>query len=195
VRVGVIAVAVLAAALLGLLQGTGAATGAVAPALRVVGTSPFTVRGTFFKPGERVTVTMVAGKRLTARASANARGIFTVKFKVPVTRCTKYSLKATGALGSRATFTPKLGVACKPKATVEFGDTVAVKGTNFTPGERVTVTLAAEETWTGHAVVNAKGAFTVDLGALPLSNCNGYKLTVAGSRGSRFTFTHPVVPC
>jgi hypothetical protein len=195
VRVGVIAAAVLVAALLGLAQGAGGADGAVAPTLRVVGTSPFTVRGTFFKPGERVTVTMVAGKRLTARASANARGTFTVKFKVPVTRCTKYSLKAAGTLGSRATFTPRLSAACKPKATVEFGATVAVKGTNFTPGERVTVTLAADETWTGKAVVNAKGAFTVDLGALPLSDCSAYKLSVAGSRGSRFTFTHPTAPC
>jgi hypothetical protein len=191
----VLLVAALAAALVGLLQGVDLARSAAAPTLRVVRLSPFTLRGTNFKAGEKVTVTIVAGKRATARATADSRGSFTVRLAVPVTKCTKYSLKAAGALGSRVSLASRLGAACKPKARVEFGASVVVVGTNFQPGERVSVTLSADETWTAKAVASAKGSFSADLGQLPLSECHAYKLTAVGSRGSRFAFTHPTAPC
>jgi hypothetical protein len=191
----VFAVAALAAALVGLLQGVDLASSAAAPTLRVVRFSPFTVRGTNFKPGEKVTLTIAAGKRGTAHATADSRGSFTARLAVPVTKCTKYTLKAAGTLGSRVSLASRLGAACKPKARVEFGTTVVVVGANFQPGERVSVTLTADETWTAKVVANAKGTFSADLGELPLSECHAYKLSAVGSRGSRFAFSHPTAPC
>jgi hypothetical protein len=78
---------------------------------------------------------------------------------------------------------------------VAFGAYVVVTGTNFQPGERVTVKLVGNESWTASAVVSSRGTFAADFGAIALSNCDKYTLTVVGSKGSRFALQHAQVPC
>ena len=190
--VGVLAVAATAALL------TAAPTLGAARAkatLHVVRLKPFTVRGTGFKPAERVTVTLAGGAKGTAVGTANGSGTFTVTLKAPVTACTAYVLRATGKAGSRAIFTAKLTPACVPKANVDFGATVVVTGTHFRPSERLTVTLIADGTRTRSVRATATGSFSASFGALPLSNCSAYTLRVTGSLGSRFTKEQAALPC
>jgi hypothetical protein len=171
------------------------ATGAKAT-LHVVRLKPFTVRGSGFKPAERVTVTLAGGPKGTAVGTANGSGTFTVTFsKAAVTACSAYVLHATGSVGSRATFTATLAPACRPTATVDFGATVVVTGTHFRPGERLTVTLVADGNRTRAATASATGSFQVSFGALPLSNCSAYTLRVIGSKGSRFIKQQAAAPC
>jgi len=84
----------------------------------------------------------------------------------------------------------------KPTATVVFAQTVKVVGAHFKPKEQVTVTLVStDQTWTKKARATAKGAFSVDFGAITLNACNEYTLKVVGSMKSRATESHALVPC
>ncbi|HEY7178406.1 MAG TPA: hypothetical protein VH305_04460 [Gaiella sp.] len=189
------------AALLALLLG---ALAAVAPAaaakatLRVVKLSPLTIRGTGFKPAERVTLTLSAGANGTARGTATAGGAVTVSFpKAKLTACTAYTLRAVGAAGTKATFKRTVTASCKPAAALKFtGTDVLLAGTHFRPGEKLSITLV--EGGGPHkrsATASSAGAFTVDFGALPMSDCTAYTLTITGSLGSRFSKSQEALPC
>ncbi len=90
---------------------------------------------------------------------------------------------------------PGAAAAKKPTATIQFGSTVSVKGTSFKPRERVAVVIIADQTYRKTATANVKGSFTADFGALAFNDCAKYTLKVTGSKGSRFTVSHPALPC
>ena len=193
--------AAIFAALLGILLG---AIATVAPAasakatLKIVKLNPLTIRGSGFKPVERVTVTLSAGAAGRAKGTATAAGVLTVSVpKAKVTACTPYTLRAVGSAGTRVTFKRTVGASCKPAAALKFtGTDVVLAGTNFRPGEKLSVNLV--EGGGGHkksATASAKGSFTVSFGALPMSDCTPYTLTITGSLGSRFAHTQEALPC
>jgi hypothetical protein len=192
-------VVVAVAALLSLGANSGLATVGVAPAMHVVKLHPFTVQGLHFKPAEHVTVTLVAGKRLTASRTANAAGTFTATFPAAVVaKCTAYTLHAVGVHGSKAAFKPVLAAACnaKPTAALAFSSVVDAMGQHFKPGESLTVTLVSgSDTWTRHVKATAAGSFTASFGALSINDCSEYTLKVVGSLHSSFSFSHALVPC
>ena len=77
--------------------------GAVRPALRVPDVTPLSVRGLRFKPHERVTVVVQAGKRRVKTVLTGATGVFSVRFRdIWLTGCYSYVVRATGNRGSRA---------------------------------------------------------------------------------------------
>ncbi len=68
-----------------------------------VSTDPFVVRGTGFKPGERVKVTLVTGGGYFVHtAFALRRGTFAVRFARAAESCAGYVATARGNEGSRA---------------------------------------------------------------------------------------------
>ncbi len=193
--------AAIFAALLGILLG---AIATVAPAasakatLKIVKLNPLTIRGSGFKPAERVTLTLSAGATGTVRGTATAAGTITVSFpKAKVTACTAYTLRAVGAAGTKVTFKRTVAASCKPAATLKFtGTDVVVAGTHFRPGEKLSVTLV--EGGGPHkrsATASSAGAFSVNFGALPMSDCTAYTLTIRGSLGSRFSASQEALPC
>jgi hypothetical protein len=163
--------------------------------LQVVRLKPFTVKGSGFKPRERVVLRLSGDATGTARGTADGRGLFSAKFSIALTSCSVYTVRATGAGGTRAALEARLRAACKPVATADFGPQAIVKGSRFRPGERLTVTLIGDGTHTQRVTANAKGQMEVDFGALSLSNCSAYTLKIKGSKGSVFTKKHPTVPC
>jgi uncharacterized protein YjeT (DUF2065 family) len=189
------------AALVAILIG---AVATVAPAavtkatVKIVKLSPLTIRGSGFKPTERVTVTLSAGAAGTARATATAAGVVTVSLpKAKVTACTAYTLRAVGSAGTKVTFRRTVTAACKPAAALKFSGTdVVVAGTHFRPGEKLSVTLV--EGGGPHkksATASSTGAFNANFGALPMNDCTAYKLTITGSLGSRFAHSQEALPC
>jgi hypothetical protein len=189
------------AALLATLFGAVAADAPAAAAkakVRIVKLSPLTMRGTGFKPTERVTVTLSGGAAGTVRATATAAGTLTVSFrKAKVTGCTAYTLRVVGAAGTKVTFKRTVVASCKPAAALKFtGTDVVVAGTHFRPREKVSVTLV--EGGGPHkrpATASSTGAFSVNFGALPMNDCTAYKLTITGSLGSRFAHSQEALPC
>jgi hypothetical protein len=189
------------AALLGVLLCAVAATAPAAATkatVRIVKLSPLTIRGIGFKPAERVTVTLSAGATGSARGIATAAGTVTVTIpKAKVTACTAYTLRAVGANGTKVTFKRTVAASCKPAAALRFtGSDVLVSGTHFRPGERLSVILV--EGGGSHkksATANPAGSFGVNFGALPMSECTAYKLTITGSLGSRFAHQQEALPC
>ena len=189
------------AALLGILLGAVATVATAAPAkatLKVVKLKPLTIRGSGFKPVERVTVTLSAGAAGTAKGTATAAGVLTVSVpKVKVTACTAYTLRAVGSAGTRVTFKRTVATSCKPAATLKFtGADVLVVGTHFRPGEKLSVILV--EGGGPHkrpATASSAGAFSANFGALPMNDCTAYKLTITGSLGSRFNHSQEALPC
>ncbi len=67
---------------------------------------PAVVRGTGFKPGERVQVSLAAVKqRLRKTVSANAKGVFVARWTTGLkSDCGNKLVTATGSLGTRAVF-------------------------------------------------------------------------------------------
>ena len=193
--------AAVSAALLAILVGAVASAAPAAPAkatVKIVKLNPLTIRGAGFKPTERVTVTLSAGAVGSARGTATAAGIVTITIpKAKVTACTAYTLRAVGAAGTRVTFKRTVAASCKPAAALKFtGSDVLVSGTHFRPGERLSVILV--EGGGSHkrsATANPAGSFGVNFGALPMSECTAYKLTITGSLGSRFAHSQEALPC
>ncbi len=193
--------AAVVAALFAMLVGAVAAAAPAAAAkatLRVVKLSPLTIRGTGFKPGERVKVTLSAGAAGTVRGTATAAGTLTVSLrKAKVTACTAYTLRAVGAAGTKVTFKRTVTASCKPAAALKFtGTDVIVSGTHFRPGEKLSVILV--EGGSPHkrpATASSAGAFTANFGALPMNDCTAYKLMISGSLGSRFGHSQEALPC
>ena len=103
----------VAVAVLALAAVPGAA--AASPTLRVDGTQPLVVRGTSFRPGERVALTamtLLGPKRAVVRATAAGR--FAATFRLPAQPCgNAFALRAVGAMGSHVTLRLP-GRACVP---------------------------------------------------------------------------------
>jgi hypothetical protein len=76
-----------------------------APALRLVTEAPLVVRGTSFRPSERVTLTaltLLGPKRIVVRASSTGR--FRATLRLVGRPCGQaFAVRALGRLGSRAT--------------------------------------------------------------------------------------------
>ena len=193
--------AALFAALLAILTGavaTAAPAAAAKATVKIVKLSPLTIRGSGFKPTERVTVKLSAGAKGTARGTATAAGVVTISFpKTKLTACTAYTLRAVGTAGTKVTFKHTVKPSCKPAAVLKFSGTdVVVAGTHFRPGEKLGVTLV--EGGGSHqksAIAGSTGAFNANFGALPMNDCTAYKLTITGSLGSRFAHSQEALPC
>lgn len=71
------------------------------PTLSIVSLDPLTVRGRKFVAGERVKLLLGAPTR-TKAARADARGRFTVRFRIGTERCSAVVVQAFGSRGSRA---------------------------------------------------------------------------------------------
>jgi hypothetical protein len=185
----------LALAVLGVLVPAAQAR-AQAGKVTIVKLKPLTVKVSGLKAGEAVTVKLTGAAAGSAKGTATAAGTATVAFpKAAVTKCSAFSVRATGTKGTTATFKSTVGTACKPTATVDFGASVEVVGSKFQPGEKLTVTLIAEGTHTKAATATATGKLTLSFGALPLSNCSAYTLKITGSKGSTFKKVQAALPC
>ncbi len=88
------------------LAAAGAASGepnAKKPSLRIIDQAPLTVRGTDFRPDERVKLLVNAGKPFFRAARAGARGGFIARLGGRVDgACAEVVVQAIGARGSRA---------------------------------------------------------------------------------------------
>ncbi len=84
-----------------------ATSAAPGPTLRLVTEKPLVVRGTAFRPGERVTVTaltLLGPERTVVRASGS--GTFRAPLRFVTQPCARaFAVRALGALGSRALLT------------------------------------------------------------------------------------------
>ena len=77
------------------------------PTLHLADRSPITVQVTGFRPHERVTVTVVSGRRWTKAGSTGLTGALRVTFPgTRLARCAVYRLSAVGAHGEIAWLRP-----------------------------------------------------------------------------------------
>lgn len=73
------------------------------PALRVLTREPLAVRGTGFRPAEKVRLTALGGiKRRVGQTTADQRGTFKASFRLGADRTSNLVVAAVGSLGSRA---------------------------------------------------------------------------------------------
>jgi hypothetical protein len=99
----VLSAVVLAAMGAAIVVAGGASSGTATPSLRLLDSSPLTVKGVAFKPRERVRVTAnLESGSLQAIVRATRRGTFLVTFEEISVRC-GFTVRAVGAAGSRAT--------------------------------------------------------------------------------------------
>jgi hypothetical protein len=108
------------AVLLGILFAVSACSGSgpgsgpsSSAALSLADTSPLTVRGSGFQPGERVRLDL-GSSGATTLARASGRGSFRASFDVPVTRCDRIRVIAIGSKGSRVVLKRLPAPACLP---------------------------------------------------------------------------------
>jgi len=81
----------------------GTQTGVVRPHLSVPDTAPFTVRGTGFRIGERVSIVVNARNRASRTVTAGVAGGFLARMPaVELGSCPAYAVQARGSRGSRA---------------------------------------------------------------------------------------------
>jgi len=102
---------------LGLVLATVAAAAPTGPRLQTTDRSPVVVKGTDFRPAERVTVVLNADGTWHRTATADASGQFTVRFPVSVPMCDDFRLQAFGSKGSRARTLPPRRTACSNPTT------------------------------------------------------------------------------
>ena len=85
------------------------------PTLRLIDRAPVVVRGVGFEASERVTVVLVADRRVSERLRAGAGGNFVARFNRSLGRCSRFSLQAYGSSGSRARLLPaRFSIDCMP---------------------------------------------------------------------------------
>lgn len=109
--------AVVAAALALVLAGLGAGSTMTRHAtLRLVQPAPLQIRGTAFKPSERVRVVASAAQvSVTKHVRASSRGTFAVGFSLSLSHCSGLRVLAVGNAGSRATLKRQPLPACMPQ--------------------------------------------------------------------------------
>jgi hypothetical protein len=73
------------------------------PALHVTALRPVVVRGTGFRPGERLTVVLVLGGREARTVRAGARGSFVSRFEEHAELCRAFTLRVLRGPTLRAT--------------------------------------------------------------------------------------------
>jgi hypothetical protein len=107
-------VALVAALLVAVVSSTSvSAAGTRAPALRVVDLTPITVRGTGFRPGERVRLVLTADSRHVRTVLAGGAGGFIARFgAVYEDYCARFQLRATGSSGAVAVTVRKPPLSC-----------------------------------------------------------------------------------
>lgn len=94
--------AVLALAFV-LAFGAASADASAKARVRIVDTSPFTVRGSGFEPAERVALTVAVKSRWERTVTATSTGSFVARFTGPtIGSCTAYFVRARGNRGSLA---------------------------------------------------------------------------------------------
>jgi hypothetical protein len=85
------------------------------PTLRLVDRTPVVVRGEGFAAKERVTLVLVAERRMSKKLRAGSTGSFVARFDRDLGRCTRFSLQAYGSNGSRARMLPaRISTDCLP---------------------------------------------------------------------------------
>lgn len=105
----------MAVVALALVLAFGAASAETSARARVavVDKAPFTVRGSGFKPGERVALVVAVKSRWQRSVVATSTGSFVARFTGPsVTHCTSYYVSARGNRGSVAVL--KVAPECPP---------------------------------------------------------------------------------
>lgn len=111
-----LAVLVLLATLSTACASAGVRGGAPHASVRVVSTAPFTVRGSHFRPRERVRLAVSAVGTATRRVQAGPTGAFAAVIRsVRVDDCSGYAVRAVGSAGSRAAVKLPAGE-CAPPA-------------------------------------------------------------------------------
>lgn len=96
---------VLASALLATAGASARGESAVKPSLWVTDASPLALRGSGFKPKERVVVIVSAHRRVSRRTVASRGGTFELVFPgVASSNCSGFSATAVGNRGSRASY-------------------------------------------------------------------------------------------
>jgi hypothetical protein len=84
------------------LAAASASAATIPPSLQVRSLAPFSVRGTHFRPFERVRVTL--NRTWTGASVASRTGVVLVTFRqASADRCSGYALAAIGSKGSRTT--------------------------------------------------------------------------------------------
>lgn len=82
---------------------------AARPSLGLLTKQPLTIRGSHFQGEERVRVRVAArGHAFSRTATATLAGSFTVRFRLSLRRCDRYSVQAFGSEGSRARLLPTM---------------------------------------------------------------------------------------
>ena len=85
------------------------------PSLRLVDRAPVVVRGEGFAANERVTLVLVADRKVSKKLQAGSAGQFVARFGRSLGFCTRFSLQAYGSNGSRARILPaRISTACLP---------------------------------------------------------------------------------
>jgi hypothetical protein len=87
--------------------GSAASEPAQRPSIAVAGTQPLVIKGMHFKPGERVSVQVLAPVRVGRSVVASRRGSFVARFRLGVSRCDRVSVQAFGSRRSRARLLPQ----------------------------------------------------------------------------------------
>ena len=82
------------------------------PALQVTALRPVAVRGTGFRPGERLTVVLVVAGRETRAVRAGARGSFVARFTEYAELCSAFTLRVLRGQTLRATARHKPPPSC-----------------------------------------------------------------------------------
>jgi hypothetical protein len=82
--------------------------------LRVMDKQPLVVRGTGFRPGERVLVIAAARRNGDERVVATAAGSFVARFDFAVPRCARLWIRAIGTRGTHASYFTRIAPDCQP---------------------------------------------------------------------------------
>lgn len=110
-RIVLVVIVALSLGLLGSAAGARESRGKAT--LKLARGVPLTLRGTHFRPDERVRVTVTSELRRTKHVTANGAGVFVVSFQAALDRCDGLLAVAVGARRSRAMLKmPQLG--CPP---------------------------------------------------------------------------------
>ena len=109
---GAVTAAIAAAALAGSVSARTAAPAVHKPTATISFGAEVAVKGRYFKPRERVTITISSTTipaRWTKKATATKTGTFTTSFgQIALSECNQYTLKVVGTLKSRFTTSHEL---------------------------------------------------------------------------------------
>jgi hypothetical protein len=169
-----------------------AAAGSSAPRVALTSASPAVVTGTGFAPHAHVRVAYRSGAASAGRAVvASANGTFRVVLaQVVFKRCDGVTLTA-GAARLRV---PSCASGGAPAIQGNPGGQVS--GSDFVPGERVTLfaKLGASKPIAATVVAGSRGSFSTQL-PLTAQACSALTLHASGSLGSSATYTLPAPDC